>query len=151
MAAEPGSAHAGIELVSCRFGTEWYAVPIAAVREIVRCGPVTFVPGLPAHIRGLTSIRGTILSVTDPKPLFGLPLGSPATELARLIVIDAGGHQTAVLVDEVDAVFTAGRDALEPPMATLPAERARYVTALCRLRDRVLAVLNPATHVLPAR
>ena len=50
------------------------AISIVCVREIVDYGVVTRVPRMPAFIRGVTNLRGTIVPVVD----LALRLGSHA-------------------------------------------------------------------------
>ncbi len=68
-----------------------YALPVGAVREIVRLPDVTRVPGLPAFVAGLANVRGRVLAVLDLRPL--LQLDAPRGE--RLVILDGDGRRAA--------------------------------------------------------
>ena len=55
-----GPRHAVFEV-----GDQVFGIPLTGVREIDRCGKVTVLPRTPAWLRGVTNLRGQILSVTD--------------------------------------------------------------------------------------
>ena len=42
-------------------GNESYGLPVLNVREIIRLCPITPVPRMPEHIRGVINLRGTVI------------------------------------------------------------------------------------------
>jgi purine-binding chemotaxis protein CheW len=46
-------------------GGESYGLPVLNVREIIRLSPITPVPRMPAHVRGVINLRGTVIAVFD--------------------------------------------------------------------------------------
>ena len=46
-------------------GRESYGVPVLSVREIIRLCPITPVPQMPAHLRGVINLRGKVIPVLD--------------------------------------------------------------------------------------
>jgi purine-binding chemotaxis protein CheW len=64
------------------------ALPVARAREITRCQSITKVPSTPAAIRGVTSVRGSVIPVVDLAPI----VAGRVTEL---------GSRTAVLLIDV--------------------------------------------------
>ncbi len=85
----PPAAEPSVMLV--RIGGSSYALPVGAVREIVRLPAVTRVPGLPAFVAGLANVRGRVLAVLDLRPL--LQLDAPRGE--RLVILDGDGSGAA--------------------------------------------------------
>lgn len=132
---------AAAQYVSFRLGSEWYAVDIARVREVVRCERLTFVPAAPAHIAGVVNLRGNIVSVTDARRLFGMG-GAGLTAQSRIVVVESGHLETGLLVDEMGRVFTVPVSELEPPLATLDTARAAFIEHVCRCDGRLMAVLR---------
>lgn len=53
------------QVVTVEVGREMYGLPVDYLREIVPATPIAPLPGLPAYLLGLASIRGEILSVVD--------------------------------------------------------------------------------------
>lgn len=135
------AAEATEQFVSFRLSDEWYAVNLRAVREIVKVSQIAFLPSAPAHIAGAINLRGNIVSVTDPKRLFGLPAAA-ATPRSRIVVIENATAETGLLVDEVGVVLTLPVNQLEPPLATLDLSQTAYLQHVCRSEDRLLGILH---------
>jgi chemotaxis signal transduction protein len=63
---------AGVEqMVTFRLGLEEFAFRIGQVREILRVEQPKEVPGTPAHILGVLTVRGRILPIVDLRRLLG--------------------------------------------------------------------------------
>ena len=62
-ASEPGAATAEMLLVVAAGQT--FALPAAELLEVAPLGAVTRVPGQPAHLLGLVSLRGEMIAVID--------------------------------------------------------------------------------------
>ena len=146
---EPHAEEATEQFVSFRLGDEWYAVAIVSVREIVRASQIALLPSAPAHIVGVTNLRGNIISVTDPKRLFGLE-ATPASPLQRIVVVESATAETGLLVDEMGEVVTVATSQLEPPLATFDAAEAGFMEHTCRWGERLLAVLKTEKLLTPA-
>ncbi|OGX37607.1 MAG: hypothetical protein A3C53_03730 [Omnitrophica WOR_2 bacterium RIFCSPHIGHO2_02_FULL_68_15] len=145
---ERPAEEASASFVACRLDTEWYGVPLAAAREVVRVGPIAYLPSAPPHVVGIVSLRGALLSVTDPKRLLGLS-PTPVTDRSRLVVIERHGLETGLLVDEVAEVIVVPISRLEPPPNTLEPARAAFLEASCRWGDRLMAILRSETVLVP--
>ena len=65
-----------LQFVGFRVGEQSYALPIAAVREIVRVPHITPVPQSPEHIAGVMNLRGRIVPVVDLRQRFRQALHS---------------------------------------------------------------------------
>jgi purine-binding chemotaxis protein CheW len=94
---------------------EWFALPIAYVREVQPLERVTRVPNAPRALLGILNIRGRVLT------LFGLaecleiaPGGSPCT---HVVVLDLGEPELrmGVAVQAIGGVRRIPVSALEPP------------------------------------
>jgi len=72
-------------------------MPVENVLEVAAIGKVTVLPGSPAEVLGVRSLRGQILPVID----LGVLLGSPGVKPARLLVAEAGDRKAGFAVDEV--------------------------------------------------
>jgi len=83
-----------------RLGSYLLALPLAAVESVERPGRVTAVPFAAPWLRGVTAVRGEVLSVVDLGLFAGVDPAGRAPG-ARLVVTRAGGVATALLVDEV--------------------------------------------------
>ncbi len=79
---------------------ESYGFPVRYVTEVSEAGPVTAVPGAPAHLLGVRNLRGSVVPVASLAALLGLGSG-PAR---RLVVCECGSKRLALTVDDVTDV-----------------------------------------------
>jgi purine-binding chemotaxis protein CheW len=135
-----------------------YAVSISNVIEMDKIPRITPVPNVPAFVRGVTNLRGEIVSVLDLRVLLGL---SPLEQLDRgriLVVRAAGGQQTAALVvDEVRGIATVPLGRLRPPAGAIEDKVIPLLSGVCEYDDTLLNVLSleklfrsPEIHQLDA-
>ena len=130
-----------LQLIVFRLTREWYGVEITKVKEVIKVGKITYLPSCPEHIAGMVNLRGYILSVTDLKPILGLPREDP-TEKTRIIAIESGFIETGFLVGEVVEYIEVPLSKIEPALLTLPAERAKYLEGQCKVDDKLIAIVN---------
>lgn len=139
------------DVMLVQVGGSSYALPVCAVREIVRLPPVTRVPGLPAFVAGLANVRGRVLAVIDLRPL--LRLEAPRGD--RLVILDGAGTSDAAFGNGTRAivglVVDAARDlvqlpegGLEPLPPGVPAEAAAVLDGITVVDGTPVAVLSPA-------
>jgi len=96
-----------------------YAVSLACVREVIRPGDITPVPGAPDDVLGIVNLRGQIVPVLDGRRRFGLD-GNVAQEeedAQRVIVFDESGTVVGMRIDVIGDMlqFEAGDIAPPPP------------------------------------
>ena len=96
-AVDLGPRHVVFEI-----GDQQFGLPLTGVLEIDRCGQVTALPRTPNWLRGVTNLRGQILSVTDFRNLMNLTSDRQAIG-EKIIVVNSKKHTatTAVVVDRV--------------------------------------------------
>jgi purine-binding chemotaxis protein CheW len=131
-----------------RIGGSAYALPVAAVREIVRLPPLTRVPGLPAFVAGLANVRGRVLAVLDLRPLLRLD----AAGGQRLVLLDgagtapgAGGRaMVGLIVDAAVDLVRLPEGSLAPLPPGMPAEASAVVAGFTVIDGSPVAVLSPA-------
>jgi purine-binding chemotaxis protein CheW len=145
--AETPDASAFLPVVTFTLSGERYAVEAQYVREVVRLGEHTPVPGAPDYLVGVVNLRGDILAVFDLRKLFGLPPVS-VTDLSRILVLGGDRAEFGVLVDTADEVRPLRTaELLEPPasVAGVGREYLRGVT------EEALAVLDGAVLLRDSR
>lgn len=137
--------------VSCRVGKTMLGVELSRVQEINRMVEATFVPRLPAEVRGLINLRGNLVTVLDlSRILENRP--SVAARDSRNVIVERHGERFGFLVDSVGDVVTS-----DQPLEALPShmdpQQARWWKGLVQLADHVMlaldvdAVLGAATEV----
>jgi purine-binding chemotaxis protein CheW len=65
---------------------ESYGIEVLKIREITRQQPITPVPQIPSHIKGVINLRGRIIPVIDLRIRSGLPLPEDTTQ-TRIVVV----------------------------------------------------------------
>ena len=96
-------ARKGTQTVTLRLGAEYYGIPVANVREILRPLDLFPVPGMGASIEGVINLRGEIIPIVKIHLLLGTGPGEclEALRKRRMIIIDASCGSFGFFVDEV--------------------------------------------------
>ena len=99
---EDAQVETGVRHVVFEVGEHQFGLPLSGVLEIDRCGQVTALPRTPNWLRGVTNLRGQILSVTDFTNLLNLSIDRSAVG-EKIIVVHSKRHasSTALVVDRV--------------------------------------------------
>src|SRR5262245_6163216 len=69
--AMPADEAAIRQYVTFHVRDELFAVPLAEVQEIIRMPPVVQMPLGPPTVEGLANLRGTVMSITSLRRVFG--------------------------------------------------------------------------------
>jgi len=119
-----------------------YAVSEAFVTELDRVPAITLVPQTPAWLRGVTSLRGDVLSVVDLRVLLGLDPTS--THTGRMLVVRLLDEDFSVglLVDGVDRIITIEAAAVHPPAAPLEGPLAPFLTGMCVAGEQLVTIFD---------
>jgi len=94
-----------------RVGSERYALPLEAVREVVLPQPpFARVPRVSEAVPGVMNLRGRVLAVVDLAALVGLPSQTLREGSGQVLVLDQGKRAVGVLIAGVRGV-----EEVEPP------------------------------------
>jgi purine-binding chemotaxis protein CheW len=124
------------QLVVFSLGAEEYALPIAAVSEIIRFTEPRSVASEVAWIRGVIGLRGKIIPIFDLAARLELP--GADSEPGKIVILETGTDQVGVMVDEVEEVLTVDSDQLEP----VPTANTDSIEAIAKIGDRLVILLN---------
>jgi purine-binding chemotaxis protein CheW len=125
------------QLVVFSLGAEEYALPIAAVHEIIRFSEPRSVASEVAWIRGVIGLRGKIIPIFDLAARLQLTGGD--TQPGKIVILETGTGQVGVMVDEVEEVLTTDSSQLEP----VPTANTDTIEAIAKIGDRLVILLNP--------
>lgn len=126
-------------LVGCVVGDVSYAIPIAAVREIVNPLPIVELPGAPLAVLGVADYRDEVVPVVDLRTRFGLG-AAPVTRKTKWIILRRGEHALALVVDVVTGVFRSGE--LKPPPALGSGDDTRGLEGVTSHEGNLVFVLD---------
>jgi purine-binding chemotaxis protein CheW len=127
-------------------GEESYGLPVLNVREIIRLCPITPVPRMPAHVKGVINLRGTVIAVFDLRAKFQLATTSYGERTCIIVVqvaAPSGGNTLmGAVVDAVEEVvqLTAAEIEATPDFGGAP--DTQYILGLATIQGGVKTLLN---------
>lgn len=127
--------------ISCRVGDLLVGIDLARVQEINRLVEATFVPRLPADVKGLINLRGNLVTVLDLVRIVQQRDIVPVRD-TRNVIVEHQQERFGLLVDAVGDVAVCDTGDLEPLPSHLDAQQARWFTGLIQRDDRILMVLD---------
>ncbi len=128
--------------MSFRLATELYAIPVLAIREIVRLLPVTRLPRKPRCIRGVISLRGKVMPAIDLADALGLG-PTPDTEQTVILIVHAGSSgSVGLIVHEVLEVLDITTGMLRPRPTLGMAIGQDFVLSMAAQGERLLFMVD---------
>ncbi len=120
-----------------------YAVPMENVLELQRLPRITPLPSVPAWLRGVTNLRGEVLSIVDLRSLLGLPAAETQGSL-RLVVVRSMLEEIATgwIVDHVIGMRRLATEDLQPASTLTTGASARFVSGLVEYDGQLIAILD---------
>jgi purine-binding chemotaxis protein CheW len=134
---------ADLEVLEFHLAREAYGIESSYVREVYPLKEFTPLPGTPAFVLGIMSVRGQIFSILDLRRLFDLPFeqdgpsatqelaGGATQELAggpdRVIIAESGTMQVAILAEKINGVRSLPLGDIQQALPTLTGGCAAYL------------------------
>lgn len=131
-----------VEYLAFVLAGDVYAVPIGAVREILKPPAFTEVPRAPREVLGVVSVRGLLVTVVDLRRRLRLEESAPTRKSRILLAEGAGGELIGLLVDEVLQVHRLGESEIEVASSVLGGQLAEYVLGIGRPEGALLVLLD---------
>jgi len=139
--AAQGKSEELLQLVSFDIGGEEFGVDILKVREINRMIEVTRVPNAPEFVDGVINLRGKVIPIIDLRRRFGMER-KEHDKNTRIVVVELNGRVVGFVVDAVSEVLRIPKSVTEPPPPIVAGVHAEYITAVGKLEDRLLILLD---------
>lgn len=118
-----------------------YALPASTVLQMESYQGTTPVPGTQPFVAGIIQLRGRVVPVVDLRARFGLPPREPTLE-TRLVVGEREGRAVALVADSAREVLLVHASQLRPPPRLVEAGAKGFVSAVARVGERTLMVLD---------
>lgn len=122
-------------------GEETFAVAISCVNEIIGIYPITRLPEVPPHVKGIINLRGKIVPVVDLRLKFKKP-AAEYDERTCVIVMETGGLSAGLIVDSVSEVLTIAETEIVPPPEYGANAQNRYISGIGAGDGRVTLILD---------
>jgi purine-binding chemotaxis protein CheW len=130
-----------LQLVSFHLGNEEFAVDILNIQGINRMIEITKVPNAPEYVEGIINLRGKVIPIIDLRKRLGMEQKEYDKE-TRFIVVEIKARVVGFIVDSVNEVLRINRNITEPPPPMVSGIDADYITAVGKLQDRLLILLD---------
>ncbi|MCF8240148.1 MAG: chemotaxis protein CheW [Melioribacteraceae bacterium] len=130
-----------LQLVSFKIGEEEFGVDILSVHEIIRMLQVTKIPNSPSFVEGVINLRGKVIPVVDLRSRLRMDKVEH-NQQTRIIVVEINERTIGFIVDEVKEVLRIPENITEPPPDMVSGIDAEYITAVGKLDDRLLILLD---------
>ena len=122
-------------------GDESYGLPVLNVREIIRLCHITPVPRMPAHVKGVINLRGTVIAVLDLRAKFQLTPKDYGERTCIIVVQVATPSGDSTLMGAVvDAVEEVVHIEATPDFGGAP--ETQYILGLATIQGGVKILLN---------
>ena len=125
-----------------------FAAGILNVKEIIEYGSLTEIPMMPAFIRGVINLRGSVVPVIDLAARFG---GRPIEVGKRtcIVIVETGQaqdgdslHDIGIVVDAVSEVIEIPASEIEPPPSFGAKMRADLIFGMGKVAGDLVIILN---------
>jgi two-component system chemotaxis response regulator CheV len=127
-------------------GEEAFGINVFKVREVCELRPITATPNSPPAMRGIISLRGSIIPVIDLAMHLAIGDAVPKGE-GKLIITEYSSHTQAFLVAAVDRIVRVDWDQVKQPPSHLITGGGR-VTAITELPDGKLVSILDVEQIL---
>jgi purine-binding chemotaxis protein CheW len=118
-----------------------YGLELFKIQEIRGYAPVTPIPNVPAHVRGVMNLRGTVLPVVDLRMKFRLP-PIEYNKFTVIVIAMVGEKMVGLLVDAVSDVLQVTQDAMRAPPDFGSAVDTRFIDGVFQTREHLAVALN---------
>lgn len=118
-----------------------YGLELFKIQEIRGYAPVTPIPNVPAHVRGVMNLRGTVLPVVDLRMKFRLP-PIEYNKFTVIVIATVADKTVGLLVDAVSDVLQVNHDAMRAAPDFGAAVDTRFINGVFQTRERLAVALN---------
>jgi purine-binding chemotaxis protein CheW len=130
-----------LELLAFKLADEEYAVDILKIKEIIRPVEITRVPKRPPFIKGIISLRGTIIPIFDLRTRLGLAESSPSSH-TRNLVVEVENGMIGLIADSVTEVVKVNTRDIEPPPVIGGAASSGHLKGVTRVNGHLVILLD---------
>lgn len=137
-----------IQLIVFRTGMEEFCVPIDAVQEIIKVGPITPIPDAPPFMSGLINVRGDIVAIIDVKARFFLN-HQGESPCKHIIITKQANGLFGLMVDEVIEVLRVKKTDINTTPSIIINIHEEYVSGVVVYENRLIILLDLSSVLSP--
>lgn len=117
-----------------------FGIEILRVQEIKNFTRVTPIPNMPACVKGVMNLRGTVVPIVDLRSKFNMP-SAEYDQFTVIIVVNVCGRVMGLVVDAVSDVLDISPDSIEGPPNLGDADTS-FIMGLAKADDQIVTLLN---------
>ena len=138
----PVGDEAGVnQYLSFTLGEEEYGIEILKVQEIKGYSGITPIPNMPAYLKGIMNLRGTVIPVVDLRARFSLE--TKAYDKYTVIVVAMVEQKIiGLVVDAVSDVLDLPPDKVLPPPDMGARVDTRFITGTTVVGEKLVVLLD---------
>jgi purine-binding chemotaxis protein CheW len=118
-----------------------YGVELFKIQEIRGYAPVTPIPNVPAHVRGVMNLRGTVLPVVDMRMKFKLP-PVEYNKFTVIVIAMVSEKMVGLLVDAVSDVLNVTQSEMRAAPDFGAAVDTRFIHGVFQTKERLAVALD---------
>ena len=133
------------QVLTFMLGDEEYGVDILRVQEIRGWEPVSRVPNVPPHEKGVINLRGAIVPIIDLRERFSLPHAgyTPLTVVIVLqLLLEDRKRVVGFVVDQVSDVVDVTKEITQPTPEFGSGINTRFLRGLATVGQRMIMLLD---------
>ncbi|MGA7713057.1 MAG: chemotaxis protein CheW [Rhizomicrobium sp.] len=124
---------------------ETFAIEIVKVREVIDYVHVTRVPRMPAYLRGVINLRGSVVPVIDLRLILGMPSIEKTVDTCVIIaevMIDGEALHLGMLADSVQEVIDVNPNQIDPPPKLGSMLDTKFIRGMGKRDEGFFIILN---------
>jgi purine-binding chemotaxis protein CheW len=131
--------------LSFKLGSEFFAVHVSKVLNILEMMPITKVPKSHESIVGVINLRGSVLAVVDIRMKFELSHSEFSKDTCILVLqvaINEEQIEAGAIVDSVHAVIEVDENQILPPPSVGVKSKSEFITGIIKKDEKFIMVLD---------
>ncbi len=134
-----------LQYLTFHLSDEQYGIGVLQVREVLEIPKITRVPRMPAFMKGVINIRGSVIPVIDLRLKLGLD-EADRTVNSRVIIIEVVlSDETislGILVDSVQEVIEIGKQDIAPPPQLGTSVDAAFIQGIAKIEQDFVIIVD---------
>lgn len=130
------------DFLTIQISGQLFGIPVLLIQDVLRRQNVTRVPLAPDEVAGALNLRGRIVTAIDVRKRLNLPPAAEGESRDISVVVEHEGDLYSLIIDDVGDVLTLDASTFQGVPATLDPKWRDIATAVHRLEDRLLIVMD---------
>ncbi len=132
---------ADLQLVTFEVGEATLSLEISSVQEINRNMQLTAVPHAPPFVRGVTNLRGEVVSILDIHIILGIP-SVETGPASRNLIVNHNDDMFGLRVDRVSDIMSVRSSDLTMPPSNLQGVPKKLIQGVYQAEDHLILQLD---------